>query len=118
MVRDRYIFTGCESEIEKAVAIDLRTIEAIDANRPVQGHRRERSNPGIHQFEMKTTIIFNFHAPNTAVRPAGVQAGTLRSINDLAGLDYFEDFLRISNIPDRVFIEQQDIGDPALLQCP
>ena len=39
---------GSETQIQKTGAILLRTVEAFNPNRPVQGYSRERPHGGIH----------------------------------------------------------------------
>ena len=54
-------FTGREAQVEQTSAVLGGAIEVSDANFAVQRNRSQRSWRSRNSFEMKTTIIFNFH---------------------------------------------------------
>src|SRR6476620_7081747 len=62
-VGDDNVFSRSESEIEQPIAILPRAFEAFDAARPVQRNLGESLyRSGSDRAQMKTIIIFNFHA--------------------------------------------------------
>jgi hypothetical protein len=60
-LRDADLFARRETEIQQAGTILMRAIQPFDAYSLVQSYASQRAGNRIHQLEMKTTIIFNFH---------------------------------------------------------
>ena len=61
MLRYDDFFTGREAQVEQTSAVLCRAIEVPDTNFAVERNRSQRSCRSRNSFEMKTTIIFNFH---------------------------------------------------------